>query len=453
MEPPADTRYRAACALIDQLVRAGHEAYLVGGTVRDLLLKRAPHDYDIVTSAPPDVTQRLFPHHTTVGLPFGVVGVVIGTDVIDVATAREETDYRDRRRPSRVRWSSLDADVRRRDFTVNGLLLDPASHEVVDHVDGRRDLALGLIRTIGEPANRFHEDPLRLLRAARLKNELVFQYDPATYRAMAPLAAEVAHVAPERIRTELDRMWALPSRAEALSDLDALGLLAVVLPEVAALHGVPQPRRYHREGDVFAHTHAALAALPKEAPLTLVWATLLHDVAKPAVLAFEPSETDRGIRTPAHAERSAELARAILDRLHCTKLDRETVTWLIAHHMSLKDIEAMRPVKRERYLTHPDFPLLLELHRADVLGTDPSDLSLYEHDLALYRAMQHAHGLATVQAPPLVTGSQLMDELGLPESDRIGWLLDELRDAQLRGQVTTRQAALILARRLIAGKN
>ena len=344
--------YSDALDILRRLEVAGYEAFFVGGAARDLLLNREPHDLDIVTNAPPTSTQQLFPHHTPVGAEFGVVGVITDHGVVDVATYRSEADYADRRRPATVAWSSKETDVRRRDFTVNGLLYDPTQQQVVDLVDGERDLKLGLIRAIGDPVERFREDPVRMLRAVRLKAQLTFQYDPRTYQAIKPLAGELAHVANERVRTELDRMLALPSRADALTDLDELGLLEQVLPEVAHLRGIPQPRQYHREGDVFDHTMKAIGSLEIDAPLFLVWATLLHDVAKPQVIEFD-SSAQPTIRTPDHAQRSAEVATRIAERLAFTRYNRETIAWLIEHHMSLKHIESMRPAKREQFLLDP----------------------------------------------------------------------------------------------------
>jgi poly(A) polymerase len=432
------------------LAEAGFQAFAVGGVVRDLLLDRSPHDIDLVTDATPDVVARLFPSAVLVGQPYGVVGVPTPHGVIDVATFRSEANYLDRRRPATVAWATAEADVKRRDFTINGLLMNLETRAVVDSVDGQRDLQLGLIRTIGDPATRFKEDPLRLLRAVRLKAELEFQYDPATYAALGAHASEIHHVSAERITVELNRLFRSANRRAGLTDLDGTGLLAAILPEVAALHGVPQPREFHREGDVFDHTLRAVASLPIEAPTILVWATLLHDVAKPLVLTV----SDRGHRptlaTPEHATRSAALAVAIATRLKFPAEERDAIEWLIHHHMSLAGIEAMRPAKRERYLLDPRFPLLLELHRADVLGTEPSDLGLYEHDLALNRAAKarHARHLAAVP-PALVTGDDLQRELGLEPSSRIGILLESLRDAQLAGKITTQRDALSLARQLI----
>ena len=442
-----------ALEIIEKLLATGYEAYFVGGTVRDILLNRPPHDIDIVTNAPPEVTRQLFPKHSPVGAKFGVVAVIVEAGIIEVATYRTEESYTDKRRPSKVSWSNLREDVIRRDFTINGLAYQPNTKEIVDYVDGQRDLGLQLIRAIGDPKERFGEDPVRMLRAIRLKNQLGFQYDLDTYKAIKSLAPEIKHVAAERIRVELDRMLADSSRINAIKDLDELGLLEILLPEVAKLHGAPQPREYHQEGDVFAHSLLAVQTLPDSAPLFLVWATLLHDVAKPEVLSYTPREGKMSIRTPDHAKRSAKIAGEIATRLRFSREDRETIMWLIEHHMSLVNIEKMRPAKRERYLLDSRFPWLLELHRADVLGRifrgKPKDLSIYQYDLELYSGMKKLHVESRQLPRPILNGDDLILNHLLSPGPLIQLVLDEVRDAQLHGKITTKDEALSLARTII----
>ena len=256
------------------------------------------------------------------------------------------------------------------------------------------------------------------------------------------------HVAPERIRDELTGCLAGPWRVSALRDLDELGLLAVILPEVAVLRGTPQPRQYHREGDVFEHSLRAVATLPADAPLFIVWATLLHDSGKPETLQFMTKDGERRITTPDHARVSARIAETVLRRLRLPKTEIETVVWLISHHMSLKRIEEMRPARREAYVLDPRFPWLLELHRADASGTEPRDLSLYAHDLKLYERMRHMYGTAVSTTPPLlIDGHELQEALGLEPSQKIGELLEAIRDAQLAGELQTRAQAIQFAKR------
>ena len=437
-----------AQAVVTRLQGAGFEAYLVGGCVRDLLIGREPKDYDIVTSAVPDQVAELFPDHYVAGKQFGVVGVREHGEVFEVATFRQDHGYSDRRRPDTVSWTDAIGDVMRRDFTVNGILYDPNADRVVDHVDGVRDLEIRVLRCIGNPVDRVREDPLRILRAVRLKNSLEFQYDKTTFDAVKTHASELKHVAAERIGDELTRMLGQPSRHAAIRDLDRLGILAVVLPEIEALKGTPQPLEFHREGDVYDHTLRALAALTKDAPAFLAWATLFHDAGKPETLSYP---TDHGrISSYKHSERSAELATATLRRLRRSRTEITTVDWLIRHHMRLMHIEAMRPSRREAYVLDHRFPWLLELHRVDAEGTEPKDLSLYTHNMNLYERMRARQQEAQQSRPALlVDGHDLQHALGLLPGKQIGELLEEIRDAQLHGVLTTREEAIDFARRKI----
>lgn len=431
-----------AAGIVTQLRSAGYEAYWVGGCVRDLLLRRTPKDFDVATNATPEQIEQLFPNNHPVGKAFGVILVTTPSGTVEVATYRSEEGYSDNRRPDQVRWTTAKGDVARRDFTVNGLLYDPVSQEVVDYVDGQRDLALGLIRAIGDPATRFAEDPLRLLRAIRLKNALGFQYDQATYQALRASAALIRHISSERIGDELSRMLGHASRVAAVRDLDQVGLLELLLPEVAATKGTPQPREFHQEGDVFEHLLRSLAAVPADGPSFLAWAALLHDVAKPQVLRYPAPGTSGRITTYGHAKQSAAVARRILTRLRQPATEIEVVTWLIAHHMSLAHIEQLRPAKQEQFVLDPRFPWLLELHHADAAGALPVDLSMYTKNVALYKRMKAAHERQIATTPPrLLTGYDLI-ALGIPAGERIAQLLESVRNAQLEGRITTKHDAL-----------
>ncbi|HEY8966793.1 MAG TPA: CCA tRNA nucleotidyltransferase, partial [Candidatus Methylacidiphilales bacterium] len=256
----------ASLAVVRRLQEAGHIAYFAGGCVRDRLLGREPHDYDVATDAPPERVQSLFPRTTgLVGKAFGVICVIERGAQVEVATFRQDLDYVDGRRPIGVRFVTPEEDARRRDFTVNGLFYDPIADRVIDFVGGRADLEAKTIRAIGEPRARFAEDKLRLLRAVRFAVALGFEIEAGTWAALRELAPEIAVVSPERIRDELDKIWSGPDPARGLDLLDQSGLLAAVLPEIAALHGVEQPPQWHPEGDVFVHTRLMLSGL-KNAP-------------------------------------------------------------------------------------------------------------------------------------------------------------------------------------------
>jgi poly(A) polymerase len=285
---------QAAAAVIQRLRAAGHAAYLVGGCVRDLLLGRVPKDFDVATSARPDAVMALFGRAFGVGAHFGVVLVPVEVDgaeiVTEVATFRSDGAYSDGRRPDQVQYTdSPEHDVERRDFTINGMLLDidrylagdSAEDAVLDYVGGRADLAAGLVRAIGEPMRRFKEDKLRMLRAVRFAARFGFAIERETFAAIQAMAREIGQVSRERTRDELTRMLTEGRAADAFKMLDASGLLQQVLPEVAAMRGVEQPPEWHPEGDVWVHTLLLLEKLPAGCSPTLAWGALLHDVGKP----------------------------------------------------------------------------------------------------------------------------------------------------------------------------
>lgn len=431
--------------IVETLIQNDFEAYWVGGSVRDLLLKKEPKDIDIVTSAKPEDIERIFDHTHAIGKQFGVMLVGIGENTFEVATFRKESEYVDKRRPSQVEWTTAKQDVLRRDFTVNGLLFDPIEEKVIDFVNGRRDLEQKIIRFIGEPKERISEDPLRILRAVRLKNQLGFSFDKATFDAIKDLGEEINHVAKERIGNELDLMLGSDNRSKAIQDLDKLGLLAIILPEIDELKGTPQPQEFHQEGDVFDHSLKALSTLTPDAPSFLAFAVLFHDSGKPKVLKY-PQNSNERITTYGHARVSANIAEQVLRRLKFSRTYLDTVTWLISHHMSLKNLDELRPNKRELFLLDPRFPWLLELHRADALGAKPADLSLYIKDMQLYEKVKEDHKKTIASAKPLlVNGFDLQRELKIAPGLVIGELLELIRDKQLRGEIQTKDEAITFA--------
>lgn len=439
---------KKATQVVQMLKNNNFEAYFVGGAVRDILLGKKPKDIDIVTSATPDQIEGLFENVHPVGKQFGVMLVNSEGEVFEVATFREESGYEDKRRPDRVKWTTAKQDVLRRDFTVNGLLLDPLADKIIDFVEGERDLKIKVLKFIGNPKKRIAEDPLRILRAIRLKNQLGFYYDKETFDALKDLREEVKHVSSERIGHEIDLMLGNKNRVGVLEDLDKLDLMEIILPEVDNLKGTPQPNEFHQEGDVFDHAMQAVSTLENEAPSFLAFATLLHDVGKPKVLEY-PKENGR-ITTFEHAKVSSQIAQQILRRLKFPRTYIDTVCWMIEKHMSLKGIESMRPNKKELFLLDPRFPWLLELHKADALGAKPADLSLYAHNLNLYEAAKAEHEKAKIESKPvLINGYDLQRALKLDPSPKIGELLEEIRDQQLRGEITTKEEAIEFARKNI----
>jgi putative nucleotidyltransferase with HDIG domain len=374
-----------------------------------------------------------------VGAAFGVLRVLTDDGDYEVATFRTEGPYLDGRHPSSVRYAGPREDALRRDFTINGLFYDPAADAVLDFVGGRADLTARLVRAIGDPAVRFEEDRLRMLRAVRLAVELDFTIAPDTLEAIRRRAADVGTVSAERIRDELVRMLTGPDAGRALALLRDTGLLAAVLPEVAAGIGVPQPPNFHPEGDVFEHTRRAVAALRRPSP-ALAMATLLHDTGKPETLEHAP---DR-IRFNRHDERGAEIARAVMERLRFPRRDIDRVVTLVGRHMVFKDLPQMREAKRRRLLADEIFPDLLELHRADCAASH-EDFTLYEW------ARAEAERIAATPPAPvrLVSGHDVLAR-GVPAGPRVAAILEAVEDARLEGRVRTRDEALAFIDRMLA---
>ena len=333
----------------------GHQAYLVGGCVRDLLLGREPSDYDVSTDAHPERVQELFPRSLGVGAKFGVILVVEDGAEVEVATFRSDIGYSDGRHPDRVVYSSSpQEDVRRRDFTINGLLMDAASREVLDYVNGRADLRAGTIRAIGEPHLRFAEDKLRMMCAVRFAARFGFQIEPKTLAAARELAPLITQVSPERIREELTKLLTEGAARRGFELLDETGLLAVVLPDLARMKGVEQPPRFHPEGDVWIHTRMMLEKLPPNSSPTLAWGVLLHDVGKPPT--FSPaSGPGTRIRFDGHVEVGTKMAESICRTLRFSGDDTQQIEALVANHMRFKDVRQMRQATLKRFVRLPRF--------------------------------------------------------------------------------------------------
>jgi putative nucleotidyltransferase with HDIG domain len=446
----------AAAGVVARLRAAGHQAYLVGGCVRDLLLGREPDDFDVATSASPEVVLALFEKTFAVGAQFGVVLVVsrspatedtseIQEVVTEVATFRSDGLYSDGRRPDQVHFTrSAEEDVKRRDFTINGLLLDPEilartndpEQATLDFVGGRKDLADGVVRAIGDPRQRFTEDKLRMLRAVRFAARLRFSLDPATAAAIRELAPAVGQVSQERIRDELTRMLVEGQARHAFELLDETGLLKVVLPEVAKMKGVQQPPQYHPEGDVWSHTLLLLEQLPPGVSPELAWGTLLHDVGKPATFRVAP---DR-IRFDGHVEVGARIARDMCRRMRFANETSEQILLLIENHMRFSDVERMKESTLKRFFRLPRFSEHLALHKMDCLASHGS--------LDYYRfAKERFEQLPKEEVRPrlLVTGKDLI-QAGYRPGPEFKKMLAFAEDAQLEGTIHTRDEGLILVR-------
>jgi tRNA nucleotidyltransferase/poly(A) polymerase len=416
------------------------EAYWVGGCVRDLMLELAPKDYDVTTSATPAEVLALFPDAQQVGAHFGVVLIAEGGAHVEVATFRSDHSYIDGRHPGEVRFETDPRqDVLRRDFTINALLMDPESGEVLDWVGGKADLRDGVIRAIGDPARRFEEDHLRMLRAVRFAARFSYAIEPATFAAIREQSAKIQRISAERIRDELTRILTEGGARRGFELLDETGLLKEILPEVAAMKGVPQPPQYHPEGDVWIHTRLMLEAMGK-AGITQALGVLLHDVGKPPTFRI----ADR-IRFDGHAEFGARMASDILTRLRYSTDQIRQVEALVANHMRFKDVPKMKASTLKRFLRLPQFDEHLELHRLDCVGSY-RPLDAYEQTKAQLQSLPPE----ALHPPRLLNGDDLI-RAGFPPGPGFGRVLNAVEDAQLESRVRTREEALELARSLWDG--
>jgi poly(A) polymerase len=424
--------------IVRALRRAGHEAYLVGGCVRDLLMGREPEDWDVATSARPDEVRSLFEKTVPVGEAFGVVLVVEGGRNYEVATFRAEGPYEDGRRPSSVRFAGAKEDVLRRDFTVNGLLLDPTSGYVIDHVDGRDDIRRRVVRTIGDPRERFAEDHLRTLRAVRFAANLGFEIEPATLEAVRRATASIARISAERVREEIRKLLTRGGARRGMELLRETGLLHEVLPEAEAMTGCMQPAEFHPEGDVWEHVLGMLDLLPAGSDARLAWGVILHDIGKPSTR----SEDSRGVHFYGHTKRGEEAARGVMERLRFSGAEIETVLALVHHHMRFMHVRKMRPNRLKRFLRLPDFDLHLELHRLDCLS---SHGMLDDYEFCRKKFIELAE--EELRPPPLLSGHDLI-AMGFEPGPLFGEILKAVESAQLDDDIATREEAgrFVLAR-------
>ncbi len=421
----------SAIFIVQRLRQEGYQAYLAGGCVRDMLLGKSPQDYDITTNARPEQIQKLFAETVPVGAQFGVMLVLLNRQPFEVASFRHDGPYLDGRHPSHVRYGSLEEDVRRRDFTINGMLYDPLDDRIIDLVGGRSDLAQHMVRAIGHPIDRFTEDRLRMIRAVRFAANLKFDIAPATFAAIEQLAATVTQISWERIGDEVTRLLTEGDARRGIELLDQCGLLAVLLPEVTSLKGTAQSPDYHPEGDVFTHTLLLLSHL-ESAPETLAYGCLLHDIAKPVCIRREESR----ITFYGHTERGAVMAEEILKRLKRSRAVWERVTYLVRNHLRLVQAPQMRLSTLKRFLREDGIDELLELARIDALSSS-GDLQYYRFCKERLAALKDDE----IRPVPLVRGADLI-QLGLKPGPLFAQILRQVEDAQLGAELTNREQAL-----------
>jgi poly(A) polymerase len=428
-----------ATGIVERLRQAGHQAYLAGGCVRDQLLGREPHDFDVATSAPPETVVRLFPRTVPIGAQFGVILVLEGENRFEVATFRSDDAYVDGRRPSRVHFGSAREDALRRDFTINALFLDPTTGAVVDFVGGQDDLRAGIIRAIGDAGARIAEDRLRMLRAVRFAARFGFTIEPATHAALVAAAPTIVDIADERIGDEIVKILTEGSARRGFALLHETGLLAAVLPEVARMSGVVQSPDYHPEGDVLTHTLLLLDQLPAGGSETLALGALLHDVGKPLCAAVH----DGRMTFYGHPAVGAEIALGICQRLRRSRAVWDRVEYLVRNHLRLVQAPEMRLSTLKRFLREDGIDELLTLARLDALASN-RDLTYVGF---CERRRTELAGEDHLRPPRLLGGDDLL-ALGYRAGPQIGEILRALEEAQLEGQVATRDEAY----RLVAAR-
>ncbi|MGO9603217.1 MAG: CCA tRNA nucleotidyltransferase [Candidatus Binataceae bacterium] len=442
------TEARALAERVCRILReAGYQAYFVGGCVRDILLGREPADYDVATDATPDRVQQLFPHSLAVGAQFGVIVVtensVSGDSLqVEVATFRSDIGYSDGRHPDRVVYAKTpQEDVKRRDFTINALLLDPETNEILDFVGGRDDLRAGIIRAIGNAEDRFREDKLRMVRAVRFAARFHYAIEEATFAAIVKLAPEIHQVSAERIRDELTKLLTEGAARRGFELLDETRLLPELLPEIARMKGVEQPPQFHPEGDVWIHTLLTIEKLPPKCQPTLAWGVLLHDVGKPPTFKPPSGPGDR-IRFDEHAEVGTRMAEEICRRLRFSNEDTAQIAALVANHMRFKDVLQMKPATLKRFVRLDRFDEHMQLHRLDCSSSN-GNLDNYEFT----RRFLAETPPEQVRPPRLLTGDDLV-RLGYRPGPTFKAILEAIEEAQLDGTLQTREEAI----RLLKGK-
>ena len=432
----AQARRDFALEVVLRLRRAGFQALWAGGCVRDLLLGLVPVDYDVATDATPEQVMLSLPFRAiTVGISFGVVRIRhprMQRIEVEVATFRSDCAYVDGRRPAAVVFSSPELDAARRDFTINGMFMDPESSQVIDYVGGLDDLRNQVLRAIGDPAERFREDKLRLLRAIRFAARFNLEIEPNTLQSLRAMAGEVVVVSPERIAQELRRMLVHENRAQAMNMALEVGLVAAILPPLVDMRGLFQGKPVQPEGDLWDHTMLVLRLLPVRPSFTLAFAALVHDVGKPFTRANHHGRTS----FHSHDQVGSRIADRLCRNLRLSNVERERITWLVAFHQYLGEAKKLREAKLKRVLAQPGIDELLALHRADALASTGDT----EHvDYCAYYLENQPAG--PINPPPLLTGHDLVRH-GLEPGAHFAVILETIREAQLEGRVQSKREVL-----------
>ncbi|MDB5036524.1 MAG: metal dependent phosphohydrolase [Bacteriovoracaceae bacterium] len=432
----ADPLTSFAISVVKKLQAAGFEAVFAGGCVRDLLLNKTPKDFDVATNALPDDVRKIFPRTVPVGEAFNVILVMSPEEEnpfrVEVATFRADIGIKDGRHPEKVVIATAKEDVQRRDFTINGMLLDPSEGKVLDWVGGQKDLEAGIIRAIGNADLRIEEDHLRMLRAIRFAARFNYKIDPELWSAIQSKASLITKISEERIFEELTKMLTSANADRAFNDLADSGLLAFILPEALAMKGCEQPPEHHPEGDVWVHTMLLLKRCEGVSP-ELAWGCLLHDIGKPPTFSHEPPDR---IRFNNHTNVGAEMAETILRRLKASNHLIEIVAELTRDHLKFKDVPQMRPSTLKRFLRNPNFDLHLKMHYFDCMACH-QNLTLYNLCKSELEKLSHEQ----LSPPPLIGGKDLI-ALGFKPGPQFKEILESLETEQLEGRIASREDAV-----------
>ena len=428
--PQGEQGYKVCETLLD----AGHEAWWVGGCVRDMLLEEIPEAIDIATNAKPDEIEALFTKIDNSSAELGSMLVSLEGNVFEVTTFREDDSGSDGRHPESVTFGDKEHDAHRRDFTVNAIYWNPISSEIFDPYEGENDLNERLIRFIGEAEVRIEHDVLRMLRAVRFRALLNGQYHPDTFRALHKNAEKITSLSGTRVFQELEKMLLGPHPGRAFEDLWETDIIEYLLPELHACKGVAQNSPPHTEGDVWDHTMKAISAFTEDHSADTRWATLLHDVGKPETFSIEE---DR-IHFNEHASVGAKITTKLLERLQCTKKRAEKISWIVEHHMMMGTFEKLTDERKSHWYYHPWFIELLQVFYLDIKGTGREGYDLYDSIIADYNSFLDSHPRPP---KPLLSGNEVMEILGIQPGEKVGQILAQLYDAQIQKKITTKAEA------------
>jgi len=443
-----DKQFESALDIVKALHAAGYQAVFAGGCVRDQLMGESPHDYDIATSAYPHQVQALFPTNIEVGKAFGVVVVIQEGMQFEVATFREDMMYLDGRRPSEIRFATMEADANRRDLTINGIFYDPIAGEYYDYVGGTKDIENKIIRFIGDPEERILEDHLRLMRAIRFKHRLGFSMDTITEQAISGNSHLIQLISVERIADELTKILEQSKiRGDALKDLGHFGILQHILPEVQDMDGCEQPEDYHPEGDVFKHTCKALNSLPEDASPELLWGTLLHDVGKPPMKEWDDKKGRLVFNR--HDIKGAYMTKNILTRLKFSNDFIDRVCSLVENHMKFCVIRDMRKSTLKRFVAMDRFEEHLQLHRADCLASH-GGLDNLQFVKEAMDSFAEEPGGRVVLPDRLVDGNDLI-AMGFKPGPKFKEILETVDTEHLEGTLENKEQALLFIKEKYKG--